>query len=359
MKKALKIIFSIIIAAVLIVGGYVAYVFLSYERIEDNLALEVDNSTSSAASVKTGEELSLTSWNIGFGAYVQDYSFFMDGGQESRARSQEALLENMDDITATLDKYDSDFYFVQEVDLDGTRTYHVNEADILRDHFGQMSFVYAQNYNSPYLFYPITEPHGANSSSLVTMSNVKMTSSLRRSLPIQDGFMKMLDLDRCFNVTRIPTDDGQELVLINAHLSAYTTDPEVNVKQLQMIYDTMLEEYKAGNYVICGGDFNKDLLGDSAAKFDGVDAGENANWCQPFPVDGIPESVSLVAAYDEKNPVPTCRNADIAYEKGKTFVCTVDGYLVTDNIEIKSAVVRDEEFKCSDHNPVTVKFVLK
>lgn len=43
MKKALKIILIIIIAAVLIVGAYVAYVFLSYHRIPDKQAAEIDN----------------------------------------------------------------------------------------------------------------------------------------------------------------------------------------------------------------------------------------------------------------------------------------------------------------------------
>ena len=33
--------------------------------------------------------------NVGFGAYSADYSFFMDGGKESRARSRQAVDENM------------------------------------------------------------------------------------------------------------------------------------------------------------------------------------------------------------------------------------------------------------------------
>lgn len=73
----------------------------------------------------------------------------------------------------------------------------------------------------------------------------------------------MLDLDRCYCVNRLPAADGKELILINLHLSAYTTDPTIADQQLAMLYDDMVKEYEAGNYVICGGDFNKDLLGDS------------------------------------------------------------------------------------------------
>ena len=35
-----------------------------------------------------------------------------------------------------------------------------------------------------------------------------ITSALRRSLPIETGFTKLLDLDRCYSVSRIPVDGG-------------------------------------------------------------------------------------------------------------------------------------------------------
>lgn len=358
MKKAIKIILIILIALVLAVGAYVAYVFLSYHRIEDNQAAEVDNASTASAELEAGKALEITTWNLGFGAYVQDYSFFMDGGEESRAGSEELLLQNLEDISGTLAKYNSNLYLLQEVDFDGTRTYHVDECRIIREHFSRMSYAFAQNYDSPYLFYPLTSPHGANRSGIVTLSEAKITDSLRRSLPIQAGFQKLLDLDRCFSVSRIPVNNGRDLVLINAHLSAYTTDPAVNVKQLDMLYDTMLTEYEAGSYVICGGDFNKDLLGNSSECFEGVTLSADENWCQPFPAKDIPDGISLVAAYDAKSRTPSCRNTDTGYVKGQTFVCTVDGFLVTDNVSVSDAVVRNEEFRCSDHNPVTMKFVL-
>lgn len=356
MKKALKIILIIIIAAVLIVGAYVAYVFLSYHRIPDKQAAEIDNSPEAAEELAAGEELSLTTWNLGFGAYVQDYSFFMDGGDESRARSEKVLTDNMEAISDTLAKYDSNLYLLQEVDFDGTRTLHVDECRIIREHFSEMSYAFAQNYDSPYLFYPVTSPHGANKSGIVTLSEAKITDSLRRSLPIQSGFHKILDLDRCFSVSRIPVDDGRELVLINAHLSAYTTDPKVNEKQLNMLYDTMLREYEAGNYVICGGDFNKDLLGDSSEIF-GVSM-EGGNWAKSFPFENVPDGFSVIAPYNPENPVPSSRNADAPWDPETNFQLTIDGFLISDNVECVQADTADLQFAYSDHNPVQLTFRL-
>ena len=79
---------------IIAVAGYVAYVFLRFHRIEDNQILEVEE-TEREQAIPVGQELTVTSYNIGFGAYSDDYTFFMDGGEESRARSEEAVYENI------------------------------------------------------------------------------------------------------------------------------------------------------------------------------------------------------------------------------------------------------------------------
>ena len=162
---------------------------------------------------------------------------------------------------------------------------------------------------------------------------------------------------RCYTVNRIPAEGSRELVLYNFHLSAYTTDPTIANRQLAMLYEDMTAEYEAGNYVIAGGDFNKDLLGDSSKIF-GV-SGADYSWAQPLPVDNIPEGISLVAPYNPENPVPSCRNADAPWDPEKVFQITVDGFIVSDNVEVVSSRVVDAGFRYSDHNPVQMEFILK
>ena len=120
-----------------------------------------------------------------------------------------------------------------------------------------------------------------------------------------------------------------------------------------MLIADMQAEYEAGNYVVGGGDFNKDLLGDSAAIF-GV-SGENYTWAQPIPEGVIGGGIRLAAA---ENLVPSCRNADRAYAPGESFVLTVDGFLVSENVAITALETVDAGFECSDHNPVSMRFVL-
>ena len=170
--------------------------------------------------------------------------------------------------------------------------------------------------------------------------------------------MKLVDLDRCYSVSRVPMENGRELVLYNLHLSAYTSDGTIATEQLQMLCADMLAEYENGNYCVAGGDFNKDLLGNSAKIF-GVAGGENDTWAQPIPEGTIPDGLSLVVPFDVSHPVATCRTANEPYNEETTFRVTVDGFLVSDNVEAVSADVVDAGYRYSDHNPIYMDFILK
>ena len=355
MKKWIKVLLCIVLAAVLAVGGYVAYVFIDYHRIGD-MPLTPVQSADAAAALETDTPYAVLSWNIGFGAYESDYGFFMDGGTESRAWSRERLTANMDAVASLLKAQDADFTLLQEVDMNATRTYHVDEREVLYAALFDRSSVFCQNYDSPYLLYPLTRPHGASRSGLLTLSAAGITSAGRVGLPVESGFMKLLDLDRCYSVSRIPVNGGKELILYNLHLSAYTSDGTIATEQLKLLLADMQAEYDAGNWCVAGGDFNKDLLGDSAAWFGEAD--QSYSWAQPIPegtFNGV--DVTLVTPLDESAPVPSCRNADGPYHPGQ-YVLTVDGFLVTPNVTAAQATVLDTGFAYSDHNPVAMTFTL-
>ena len=72
--------------------------------------------------------------------------------------------------------------------------------------------------------------------------------------------------------------------------------------------------------------------------------------------DGV--DITLVAPLDEDDPVPSCRNADGPYHQGQ-YVLTVDGFLVSANVEVQESQVIETGFAYSDHEPVEMTFVLK
>lgn len=355
-KNIVKIILCILLAFLIAVGGYLAYVLLSYSRIGDNQEI-ISLRTGEDSAVKLGESYTITTQNIGFGAYTQDFTFFMDGGTQSWADSEESVMECIEKAGDTVEGCNPDFILFQEVDFDSTRSYHINQREILENRFKGYSSAFAVNYDSAFLMYPFTEPHGASKAGILTLSRFNITSALRRSLPISESVSKFLDLDRCYSVSRVPVENGKELVIYNVHLSAYGGSDEIRTAQMTMLFNDMKAEYEKGNYCVCGGDFNHDFTGDSTQKLNGgqkVDFG----WAQPFPTELLPDCISRCTNYKGESLVPTCRNCDVPYKEGN-FTIIVDGFLVTDNVTAVSVENIKTDFVYSDHNPVVLEFKLK
>ena len=340
-----------------VVLSYVAYVMLTYHRIEDMQPLAVDGDGSLEA-VAVGAEYTVVTQNLGFGAYTQDFTFFMDGGKESRAESAESVLRCIGLGIDTVAGFDPDFVLFQEVDIDSTRSYHIDQYQLLKDGFPDYSSVKAINYDSAYLMYPILEPHGASYSSMATFSRFTIESSMRRSFPISTSLSKFLDLDRCYSVSRVKTDNGKELVIYNVHSSAYGGSDEIRTAQMTMLLNDMKAEYEKGNYVICGGDFNHDFTGDSTQKLNGGMETLDFGWAQPFPDELIPEGFSRAISYKDGIYNPTCRDCDIPYERGN-FTIIVDGFIVSDNVKVVEVENIVTDFTYADHAPVVMKFVLE
>ena len=358
MKKVGKVVLCVVIALVLLVGGYLTYVLLDYHRIGDQALPIAQDGNSSMVQPDTDYEV--MSWNIGFAAYEPDFSFFMDGGTESWAFSEERVRANLDSIAAKAAAEDADFYLMQEVDRDATRSYHVDQYPLSGREMLEKGFdsTFCTNYDSPFLLYPFTQPHGKSVSGLATFANFDITAANRVSLPVEDSLMKLVDLDRCYAVNHIPVANGKELVLYNVHLSAYTSDGTIAIEQLKLLLADMQSEVEKGNYVICGGDFNKDLTGDCYSIFH-QEKLEESTWAQPLP-EGIFDGTDLrlVTPLDEEHPVASCRTASAPYFEGQ-FVVTVDGFIVSDNVSVHASDVMDTGYANSDHNPVRMSFSLE
>ena len=122
----IRIVAGAVLLLVLAVAGYIIYMQVHYYRIEDHLALEIENNPD--VRLETGRTYTAVTYNIGFGAYGPDYSFFMDTGEMKdgtpttgkygKAVSEEAVEENTEGVIKELGKLDADFMLCQEVDTD-------------------------------------------------------------------------------------------------------------------------------------------------------------------------------------------------------------------------------------------------
>ena len=362
MKKIGIIIVEIVALLLAAVIGYVIYMQIQYYRIPD--FTEIDTKNPRQEQVKTKTPYRIMTYNIGFGAYSSDYSFFMDTGEmkdgtkttgkHSRAISASEEIDNTMGSLEIMKNQETDFLFVQEVDEKATRSYQVNQREILEEGLPGYAFAFAQNFHSGYLFYPLTEPHGSVKAGMITFSKYQILENVRRQFPVSDAFItKFTDLDRCFLVSRLPVEGEKELVLIQVHLSAYDEGGKIRAKQLALLNEVLKEEKEKGNYVIVGGDFNHDIE-DSMNTFPSEQ--KTPEWVYQLQDADLAEGFRFVKA-ENAAEVPTCRGADIPYEKEVTYTVIVDGFIVSDNIEA-SAENMDEGFLYSDHNPVVMEFTL-
>ncbi len=360
-KIFIKILAIILAFIILLIGSYVLYVILQYKRIEDNLSININNNQ--IEKVKIAETYSISTYNIGFGAYSQDFSFFMDSGETldgtklqgtgSVAKDKETVLKNTQGAINTIKQHDVDFAFFQEVDVEATRSYKVNQFKEIQENFPGYSNSISINFDSAYLLYPLNSPHGKTKAGIVTLSKYNISNAIRRSLPVDDSFpTKFFDLDRCFQLTRLPIDNSEkELVLINIHMSAYDEGGKIRAKQLKMLNEVLKNENELNNYVIVGGDFNHDI---SILQPNWQTNRKTPEWAVKLNNEDLTEGYRIVSSIN----APTCRSTDTAYIKNENYLVVIDGYICSNNVNIVSIENIDTDFLYSDHNPALLNFQL-
>ena len=94
LSAALKVLLAAAAAAAAAFIVYFIYLLCAYHRLDDNIVLDISG-FADIGTAETGTEYTVMTWNLGFGAYSSDFSFFMDGGDYSRARSADEVNSNI------------------------------------------------------------------------------------------------------------------------------------------------------------------------------------------------------------------------------------------------------------------------
>lgn len=354
MKKALKIALIVLAVILAVVAAFVIYLSVNEFNPEPVTAVSVDSSDRlEGVSPVIGQTIDIISWNIGYAGLGEDSDFFMDGGEEVSAADRDTVSTYLLNIYETLysDENLSDIYMLQEVDTDSSRTYGIDECDYL----GLYNTTYALNYSCPFVPYPLP-PIGKVNSGLMTTTIYNVDSAERISLPCPFSWpVSAANLKRCLLVDYIPIANSDKmLVVVNLHLEAYD-DGEGKIAQTKQLREFIEAEYEKGNYVIAGGDFNQIFPG-------GLDTYPNTHpelW-QPGIIedDILPEGWTL--AYDLS--VPSCRLLNQPYDPDdteNTQYYSIDGFILSPNVELVSVNTLDLDFENSDHNPVKLAVTLK
>jgi len=348
-----SIICNVIIAVIVLILLLFLFLTITEYRPADEESLAIEGTSSKTLS--EGDSLTVLTWNTGYGALGDNADFFMDGGTKVKTADKERTLYNVNGMIDTISALNPDVIFLQEADINSTRSNHVNETEMYKAAFEGYESSFATNFKVAFLPYPIP-PIGKVYSGIETFSRFEITSSERLQLPIPFSWpVRMANLKRCLDISRVPIEGSdKELVLINLHLEAYDSG-EGKILQTKRLRSILDEEYAKGNYVIAGGDFNQ--------TFSNVDASaypyHEGMWaCGAIDTADFADGWQFLM----DNSTPTCRSLDQVYagaDLSDFQYYMIDGFIVSANVKVESVETLDEGFVYTDHNPVLMKVTLE
>lgn len=352
MPRFMKILFLLLLiplaAAALWVGGNLVYAFLSRFTPPARQNLPANGPTTPIS----GNEFSILIWNLGYGALGAESDFFYDGGKTIISPEDKVRQYNTGIIQTLRSFTDLDFLLLQEVDQHSKRSWYINQSEEISAVFPSHNHTFATNYKIKYLPFPWTEPLGRITSGLQSASRFMPVECVRISLPgITDFPRKLFYLKRCMLLQRFRLPSGKDLIIINTHFEAYDKG-EVKKAQMALAKTLMNEEYKKGNYVVIGGDWNIAPPGFDVRKF------EKEPEDEPLYLASNDSSYMPGWKFAFDPEVPTNRKLKSKYNPDKTYTTVIDYYLVSPNIEIVEVKGLDLKFQNSDHQPVKLKIKL-
>ena len=357
MSRTFKICIKIflIIIAILILGFVGLLTTLTVTEYKPGNIEKLSIKGQVSEEVDFSKEIKFVSWNIGYCGLGASADFFMDGGTKVISQTKEEMYTNIGKITEKLIELNPDITLLQEVDKKSYRTYNVDQEKIITDKFSDRLSSFAINYKSLFVPYPIP-PLRNMEAGIMSLGSFKTDSAERISLPSPFTWPESTaNLKRCLLVERLPiSGSDKKLVVINLHLEAYDSG-EGKAIQTKALLDIMEREYKEGNYVIAGGDFNQSFSSVDITKFE---IGNEGLW-KPgrIEVEDFEKNFNL---YMDAS-IPTCRSLDRAYDKNdkKFQYYVIDGFITSKNIEVISQKTIELDFENSDHNPVEMVIRLK
>jgi len=344
LKILLKVLSGFFIGLILFIVGFV--VFATLTEFDPPEVAPAEAGSGGRFIDKTQRRFSFLTWNIGYAGLAKEMDFFYDGGtmvRPSRAGFEHAL----EGIRETIANYDTiDFIFLQEVDRKAKRSYRTDILASVAEMVPKDFWAFGKNYDARYVPVPLGEPMGCVVSGLAAFSCFRPDTALVFSLQTNFAWPKStVILKRTILAMKYTMEGGKELIVINLHNSAFDSGGEVRKRELTILQEYMLSEYRKGNWVIAGGDWNDNPRGFDPSL---LNTGDQVYRITP-PIDEsfLPDWEFIFDPWRVSN-----RNVDTRYIKGTTRTTTIDFFVVSPNVKALGVKTIPMGFAFSDHNPV-------
>ena len=365
---------SVIIGCGAIFGAYLGYLQSGHNRVYDWKYLQIVNKNKNN-TVMLNTTLDCITYNMSYGIMDPDFTYYKaenkmangssTKGGSSRATNKDRVIINANGSAELVGKgvnSSVDFILFQDIDVDSTRSYYVDQKEILTNSLSSMAGVFAETGSSNYVVSPISSPLGRTDSRMATFSDKYISFRIRYSLPSNSEFMtKYGTNDNCVILTRFKTTGSSMLSIINVNVGIYE-DEDIRQKDLEALLKIMDYELNTkGNYCLVGGSFGYLLNGTDGEFLNNM---QSPSWSKNLPdtfnadvLNGIGYSIARDEVAIDQN-IGTVRDMSVSYSKGGSFEAIVDGFIVSKNISVDNVSVIDNGYLYSSHNPVKISFRL-
>lgn len=352
-KTLLKLLLSVCCLVIVAAG---AAIYLGTFHPGDVEVVAVQNGESTP-SLRSGQFVRALSWNVQFMAGNQDNHFFYDDGPDPWPAA-----DTVNDVTRRVADFiaeqDPDFVLLQEVDDLATRTGMQDQTQALLRMLPQYT-AHAETFYWKAAYVPHPAIRGRVGMKLVILSKYRLGAATRYALsPIttDDLLTRQFNLKRAMLQVQLPVTGGDELVLIDTHLSAFAQGSDTMKRQIGEVLDR-LETFPPGAPWVLGGDFN--LLPNAAALESRPDLRKKYN-------EQGTELAPLISRFPS---MPSLDDIETAPEPWYTYMSprdpqrrperTIDYVFYAPELLIRRGeVLGGEARELSDHLPLLVEFPL-
>jgi endonuclease/exonuclease/phosphatase family metal-dependent hydrolase len=338
--KTIGLTLLILIAVIILYVAIVAIV----NRMPQSTKPKTPKIEGSPSAALDDQTLKILSWNIGYAGMGEDSDFLFDNGSQLRPPSKLSVTKNLEGITQYLQSNPFDIVMLQEIPYASWNNYNVNVYPYLKNNLDMYQWTYSDDLYTK-LLPSFTALRIGNS----TASRIKIEDATSIALTREPGyFLYFFKKDYRMHITHIE-HAGAQWSIINVHLSAFDDDSvSIREAQLKEIISFAQEEKEKGYHVIVGGDWNLELVQTDFGPY--TTSKEDQFWIRSLPEFAKIDGWKWVA----DPSTPSVRTAEKPFVKGENYTLVIDGFFISDTIDVVDVHTQDLSFKVTDHQPVTL-----
>jgi len=315
--------------------------FLTINRNAEARAADVERRAAEGLPV-AGDSLDLLIWNLGYGGLGAGSDFVADGGTHMFPPSRAAVRANVAGIAAFLRAHaDIGVVLHQEIARGGPVNYWVDLRAAVDAALAGRDRTFFADFKTRLMPWPLRLEHGQ---ALYARLAVEETGVV--ALPAEDA--GIFGVRRRYAAPFVRLAGPARWTVVSVHLAAFDADAAVRTRQLRELLAWAEGEYRSGRRVVLGGDWNLQL---AETTFPHATEERFLFWLFPFPQEALPDGWRIAA----DAAVPSVRTDHQPYVAGENYVTTIDGYIVSPNVEVESVSGFDLGFEHSDHQPVRIR----